>query len=373
MWRAIEVLRPLAVAYAGLLVWRRHDEMGRPWVAAVVLAVLAAWSLAMPLVRARSRVLVACEVALAAAAILASIPADGLDAVRAGSPTLPSIWPAAGVLCAAVLMGWRGGLAAAVAIGLVDLVESSGHLSGSTMHNIVLLVLTGGLVGFSVDLARQGHRQLADALAAQERVRERERLARAVHDGVLQALAFIHRRGAELGGPAAELAQLAGEQERALRQLVSHPREVLDEPAETRDVRATLGSLERERVHISAPAGPVLLPARAERELVAAVGAALDNVARHAGPGAQAWVLVEGTPREVVVTVRDNGGGMPEGRLDDAAGQGRLGVRSSIRGRLREVGGDCTITSRPGSGTTVRMTVPTDLPRSTDPAAAGAP
>jgi signal transduction histidine kinase len=107
----------------------------------------------------------------------------------------------------------------------------------------------------------------------------------------------------------------------------------------------------------------VLLPARAERELVAAIVAALDNVARHAGPDAHAWVLLEGRPREVVVTVRDNGDGMPKGRLDDAAGQGRLGVRSSIQGRLREVGGDCTITSRPGSGTTVRMTVPIDLPR----------
>lgn len=317
----------------------------------------------MPLVRARSRILVACEVALAAAAILASIPADGLDAVQAGSPTLPSIWPAAGVLCASVLMGWRGGLAAAVAIGVVDLVESSGHLSGSTMHNIVLLVLAGSLVGFSVDLARQGHRQLAEALAAQERVRERERLARAVHDGVLQALAFIHRRGGELAGPAAELGWLAGEQERALRRLVSHTREALDEPAETTDVRATLGSLEGERVHISAPAGPVLLPARAAGELMAAIEAALDNVARHAGPGAHAWVLVEGAPREVVVTVRDNGCGMPEGRLDDAAEQGRLGVRSSMRGRLQEVGGDCTITSGQGSGTTVRMTVPTDPPR----------
>jgi signal transduction histidine kinase len=194
-----------------------------------------------------------------------------------------------------------------------------------------------------------------------------------VHDGVLQALALIHRRGAELGGPAAELAQLAGEQERVLRRLVSHTRGVLDEHPATRDVRSALGSLEGERVHMSVPAGPVLLPAQAELELVAAVAAALDNVAQHAGSGAHAWVLVEGSPREVVVTVRDNGGGMPDGRLDEAAGEGRLGVSSSIRGRLREIGGDGMITSRPGSGTTVRMTVPNDLPPVVCPEAAGAP
>ncbi len=52
------------------------------------------------------------------------------------------------------------------------------------------------------------------------RGRERARLARAVHDGVLQVLALVQRRGAELGGDAAELGRLAGEQEAALRSLI---------------------------------------------------------------------------------------------------------------------------------------------------------
>ena len=42
-----------------------------------------------------------------------------------------------------------------------------------------------------------------------------------VHDGVLQALAYIHRRGAELGPDGEELASLAGDQERTLRRFVS--------------------------------------------------------------------------------------------------------------------------------------------------------
>ena len=52
-------------------------------------------------------------------------------------------------------------------------------------------------------------------------MRERERLARTVHDGVLQTLAFIHRRGGELGGEAARLGGMAAEQEGRLRALVS--------------------------------------------------------------------------------------------------------------------------------------------------------
>ena len=43
--------------------------------------------------------------------------------------------------------------------------------------------------------------------------RERERLARGIHDSVLQVLALVRRRGEELGGEAAELGRLAGEQE----------------------------------------------------------------------------------------------------------------------------------------------------------------
>ena len=50
--------------------------------------------------------------------------------------------------------------------------------------------------------------------------RERDRLARTIHDSVLQGLALIQRRAAELGGPAAELGRLAGEQGAVLRTLV---------------------------------------------------------------------------------------------------------------------------------------------------------
>ena len=42
-----------------------------------------------------------------------------------------------------------------------------------------------------------------------------------IHDGVLQALAFIHRRGVDAGGEAARLGAIAGEQEQRLRALVS--------------------------------------------------------------------------------------------------------------------------------------------------------
>jgi signal transduction histidine kinase len=232
-----------------------------------------------------------------------------------------------------------------------------------TVNNVVLLLLIGTLIGYAVDLAREGHAKLRAALLLEARVRERERLARTVHDGVLQTLAFVNRRGAQLGGEAAELGAMAAEQERRLRALVTatDPEE-LPPPGGDVDLRALLARHGGERVHLVAPADPVLLPEAAAAELEAAVGAALDNVRAHAGDGAQAWVLVEDEGAEVSVTVRDNGAGMPSGRLADAAAAGRLGVASSIRGRLRDLGGDAQWSGREGSGVTVRMRAPKRAP-----------
>ncbi len=45
--------------------------------------------------------------------------------------------------------------------------------------------------------------------------------------------------------------------------------------------------------------------------------------------------------------IRDEGPGIAEGRLEEAAEQGRLGVRESIRGRIRDLGGESSPTRPP--------------------------
>jgi signal transduction histidine kinase len=183
-----------------------------------------------------------------------------------------------------------------------------------------------------------------------------------------------------IGGEAAELGRMAGEQEVALRTLVSgglvpvsrvsedaaegalvRAVDEEPEPGGPVDLRALLAPYAGAMVSLAEPGAPVPLTPAAAREVAAAVGAALDNVRRHAGEDARAWILVEDEPDEVIVTVRDDGPGIPEGRLDQAEGEGRLGVALSIRGRLRDLGGSAELISVPGQGTEVELKVPKDV------------
>ncbi len=109
---------------------------------------------------------------------------------------------------------------------------------------------------------------------------------------------------------------------------------------------------------VSCPAGAVPLADAPARALAAATGEALDNVRRHAGDDAQAWVLVEDDGTAVTVSVRDNGLGFADGRLAEAEAAGRLGVAQSIKGRMRDVGGTACLRSSPGQGTEVELRVP---------------
>lgn len=357
-WAGLDVFRPIAALYAGLLAYRRHDEMLRAWLAAVIIGTLLLWSVLMLLYRKRTMATTVLELALAGGAVIASRFVDTPAAIAEGVPTLPSMWPAGSVLGAAVLLGVRGGLIAAVVIGVADLVHVGFAPTANTLHNIVLLLLLGGLFGLAVDLAREGQQRLEAVLAEQERLRERERLSRAVHDGVLQTLAYIHRRGSDIGGESAELAAMAAEQERSLRDLVSRSHRG-DVGRGDLDLGRGLADLERPGVTVVTPAAPVVVPCHAGEEIVEAVQAALDNVVAHAGPDASAWVLLEGSRESVRVTVRDNGRGIEPGRLEAAAVEGRMGVRSSILGRIEGLGGSATWTERPGSGCTVVLDVPT--------------
>jgi signal transduction histidine kinase len=373
LWRAVAVYRGLALCYAAILIAMNSGGYAHPLGGWAVLAAMAAWtgyaSFAFgPASLApgrRARPLLAADLAVAAACVLATAWVETAPNIAAGRPTLPVSWVAAAVLSWAVAGGRRAGLAAAAVLAAANLAVhavagTSGGIGGTTFNGIVLLFLAGLVVGHVVRLAREAEARLARAVELEAATRERERLARRIHDSVLQVLAMVRRRGGELGGEAAELGRLAGEQEAALRSLIgagSAPPEPADAGAGT-DLRPLLTGHASTSVTVSTPATEVRLPPHAAREVEAAVAAALDNVRRHCGDGARAWVLLEDGAGEVTVSVRDDGPGMPPGRLDRAAADGRLGVAQSIRGRIADLGGTVTIVSAEGDGTEIEMTVP---------------
>ncbi|HEY8479271.1 MAG TPA: DUF5931 domain-containing protein [Spirillospora sp.] len=375
LWRAVAVYRVLALGYAAVVIAMNSRGYARPLGGWAVLGVMAAWTaVAVRWLRPaafegrRGRVLLAVDLAVAAGCVLATAWVETSGNIAAGRPTLPVSWVAAAVLAWAVAGGRGPGVAAALTLAAADLLMHAlaGTSGGrATFNNIVLLFLAGLVVGHVVRLAREAEARLARAVELEAATRERERLARGIHDSVLQVLAMVQRRGGELGGEAAELGRLAGEQEAALRSLISSRPSApgassaagTGEDAEA-DLRPLLTAHASPSVTVSTPATKVLLPAHTAREVAAAAAAALDNVRRHCGPGTRAWVLLEDGPDEITVSVRDDGPGIPPGRLEEAAAEGRLGVAQSIRGRVADLGGDVAIVTGEGEGTEIEMTVP---------------
>ncbi|WP_043269490.1 DUF5931 domain-containing protein [Streptomyces sp. CT34] len=387
LWRAITGYRILTLGYALCLFALSYGKYAHPLGAAAYMGAITLWT-ALTWRRTTSpercgrRFLVA-DLGFAVGGILLTSVVDTHARIMDGAATLPSIWTAGAVLGFAIRGGWRWAAVASTVVAVANLVERE-ELARDTVHNVVLVWVASVAIGYVVEVARASERTPARALQIDAATRERERLARDIHDSVLQVLAMVQRRGAAIGGEAAELGRMAGEQEVALRTLVSGrpvPARRAVPPAGAApaadpggapptappaapgaggpcDVQALLAPYAGAGMTLSGPGTAVELPAAAAAELAAAVGAALDNVRVHAGAGARAWILVEDAPDAVIVTVRDDGPGIPEGRLADAEREGRLGVALSIRGRLRDLGGSAEWISVPGQGTEVELTVP---------------
>ena len=359
MWRVVAVFRIVTLGYAAVLIIRDHGKYAHPGGGLVVLAMMAAWTAATVIAYAQTRNrrwwLVGCDVAVAAAAVISTRWIDTVTRIDHGAETLPGYWAAAPILACAVLGGPWTGLAGAAAVAAADVAERQA-MTQTTLNGIVLLLIVGGVGGYVMRLGLRAEAVVDRAARRAAATAERERIARGIHDSVLQVLALVSMRGRELGGEAAELGRLAREQELALRSLVSAAPD--PPPAGQVDVRALLQPLASDRVTVSCPAHSVLLPDAGARAIAAAAGQALDNVARHAGADARAWVLVEDEPAAVVVSVRDDGAGFAPGRLAQAARAGRLGVAQAIVGRLRDVGGDACVTSEPGQGAEVELRLP---------------
>jgi signal transduction histidine kinase len=362
LWRAAQVFRLLSCIYALVFQIAINGDLERPAIGWALFGVLIGWSVACAAAYlhgyGRRPAWVVAEVLVVVALMLSTVlvASDQWALDNQSWPT--TLWATNATISAAILLGPVAGMVVGVAVTASSAVLK-GYLSIDVGRNatVVIELAVGLAVGMAAQTARRAHAELQTAARLAASLEERERLSRQVHDGVIQVLALVARRGREIGGPTTELAELAGQQERALRRWVSD-RGVRAPKSTEMDLIPLLRARASDRVSVSLPADPVLLSSAAATEIDAAVANALDNVVAHAGTEARAFVLLEDLADSIVVSVRDDGRGIPAGRLEEAVGEGRLGVSKSIVGRMDWLGGTARLTTGPGRGTEWELTIP---------------
>jgi signal transduction histidine kinase len=211
------------------------------------------------------------------------------------------------------------------------------------------LVAPGALAGALLLILVPWTWQVVSERADQIRAAERAEVAARIHDSVLQTLALIQREATD----AQRVSALARRQDRDLRRWLygsgyGSAATLGDALAEAAaDVEDTYGV----RIELaSAGDAPLDEPLS---QLALAAREALTNAAKHAGVDEIA-VYTDAGPAAVSVFVRDRGAGFS--REDVAAD--RRGLAESIEARMQRAGGRAIITTAPGEGTEVELTIP---------------
>jgi signal transduction histidine kinase len=196
-------------------------------------------------------------------------------------------------------------------------------------------------------------RGLAEAAALEER----RRIARDLHDGLAQELAFIKRRASTLADrePSSMSAQVAAAADRALfeaRRAIAALSRPLDEQLHELLGPALEATAARLSASVSLSMEPDIVVEPATQEALLRIATeAVSNAARHSGAQSIS-VELRRDPR-VRLRIADDGVGFdPNGVKHTLAGGFGL---VSMRERAVALGADLTIASAPGAGTTVEV------------------
>jgi signal transduction histidine kinase len=226
--------------------------------------------------------------------------------------------------------------------------NSGGVRVGDALRLLAWLVLLAGVVG---EVRRRARARAETALA-----RERRRLARELHDGVAQELAFIRRRAGRLaelpdGREILSAAERAlAESRRAIEALVPPAEEPLGMALERHGARlAAECDLE---VQVNVRVQTELKP-EVRAEILRIVAEAVRNAAHHGG-ARHVRVELGGSPLHVRVI--DDGCGFRDGSASGlgVAGYGLIAMRE----RAEQVGGQLNVESVRGAGTLVQVVLP---------------
>jgi signal transduction histidine kinase len=212
------------------------------------------------------------------------------------------------------------------------------------------------LIGVSRELLTY-QRRAADAAVFEER----RRLARELHDGLAQELAFLRSEGSRLSGTSdPAVMRMATAAERALgeaRMAISALTTPIGEPLDVTLRRAAEGVAARMGATVDvSTVGKVQLPTAAKQSIERIVREAVGNAVRH-GQAQHVDVAIEADD-SVRIAVMDDGRGFDMTRKQRADAFGLV----SMRERAEGLGGELSITSAPGEGCRVDVVVPNGRP-----------
>ncbi|HEX4718193.1 MAG TPA: ATP-binding protein [Thermoleophilaceae bacterium] len=216
-------------------------------------------------------------------------------------------------------------------------------------------------VGFYLMLAVGAAREIAswqEQLVEAAASGERRRIARDLHDGLAQELAFIvgqTRSLVEVSGESGPFANIAAAAERALdesRTAIAALSRNADEPLDVALAQAAEDVAARTGAHIRFDLAPGIHVSPDLREdLARIVREAVSNAARH---GEASTVIVALSNTDAIrVSVSDDGKGFDP----DAPRRRGFGL-TSMRERAEARGAKVEVRSRPGAGTCVEVVVP---------------
>ena len=241
-----------------------------------------------------------------------------------------------------------GTLAVANIVGGRPLPESAPHLVETFAEQAA--------VAYEYGRARRNAQRLAV-------MDERERIAKELHDGIIQSLFAVGMRleaaAVDTEGPLEQ--QLSGavtEIDRAIRDLRNYifglrPGLLADRQLDQALREQADEFAERTGIATEVQVVPGVAQSLASRsaDIVQFVREALSNVSRHA-EATRVRVELSGNGDRAVLVVSDDGAGFDAASVKRGQGLGNL------EDRVRRMGGRLRITSRPGGGTRLRATLP---------------
>jgi signal transduction histidine kinase len=213
-------------------------------------------------------------------------------------------------------------------------------------------------LGFYVVLMIGAVRELARYYRDQARTamfEERRRLAREFHDGLAQELAVIVTSADRLEGDTGSAARIKGAAQRALdevRLAISALASSTEAPLGAAVIQTAEDIAERFDVNIVVDVrGGVTADASTQESLVRIAREAMMNAARHAGATKIDVLLSDGDSTRLIV--RDDGQGFDPMHVPE----GRFGL-VSMRERTEAIGGRLSVSTGPGRGTEVEVSIP---------------